>query len=108
MKSTPLHGHILCLIFSPSDSSLISNVTVGNLVSDHRLVKCHLDFTCPVISKTYSISYHRYHNIIFQSFCEDLANACFVPLPASMAADLYDQYICNLGGVLDRHALLIC
>ena len=108
-KSTRLHGHILCLILSPSDSSLISNVTVGNLVLDHTLVKkCDPDITCPAIPKIYSISYHRYHNIIFQSFCEDLANACFVPLPASMAAGLYDQYICNLGGVLDRHVLLIC
>ena len=54
-------GHILDLILSPSDSSFVSNVTVGEMVSDHAL-----------------------------------------------AADLYDQYISDLGGVLDRHAPLIC
>ena len=43
-----------------------------------------------------------------QSFCEDLANTSFVTSPASMAADLYDQYISDLGGVLDGHAPLIC
>ena len=38
-KSTHLHGYILDLILSPSDSSFICNVTVGDLVSDHALVK---------------------------------------------------------------------
>ena len=43
-----------------------------------------------------------------QSFCEDLANTSFVTSPAIMAADLYDQYFNYLGGMLDRHAPLIC
>ena len=34
--------------------------------------------------------------------CKDLANTSFVTSP-----DLYDQYISDLGGVLDRHAPLI-
>ena len=107
-KSPHLHGHILGLILSPSDSSFVSNVTVGELVSDHALVKCHLSFACPAIPKVDSISYRRYHKINMQSFCEDLANTSFVTSAASMAADLYDQSISDLGGVLDRHAPLIC
>ena len=43
-----------------------------------------------------------------QSFCEDLTNTSFVTSPASTAADLFDQYINGLGGVLDMHAPLIC
>ena len=74
-------------------------MAVGELVSDHTLVKCDLDFACPAIPKVDSISL---------SFCEDLANTSFVISPASMAADLYDQYISDLGAVLDRHAPLIC
>ena len=35
-------------------------------------------------------------------------NTSFVTSPASMAADLYDQYKSDLGCVLDRHAPLIC
>ena len=106
-KSTHLHGHILDLILSPSDSCFVSNVTVAEMVSDHALVKCHLDFACPAIPKVDSISYRRYHKINMQSFCEDLANTSFVTSPASTAADLYYQYISDLGGVLDRHAPLI-
>ena len=107
-KCTHLHGHILDLILSQSDSSFVINVTVGEMVSDHALVKCHLDLACPAISKVDSISYCRYHKINMQSFCEVLANTSFVTSPASTAADLYDQYISDLGGVLDRHAPLIC
>ena len=71
-------------------------------------MKCHLDFACLAISKVDSVSYRRYHKINMLNFCEDLANTSFVTSPASMAADLYDQYISDLGGVLDRHAPLIC
>ena len=75
-------------------------MTVGDLVSDHALVKCHLDFACPAIPKVNSISYSRYHKINMQSFCEDLASTSFVMSPTSIAADLYDQYISDLGCVL--------
>ena len=95
-------------MLSASDFSFVSYVTVGNLVSDHALMKCHLDFACPASPKVDSISYSRYHKINIQSFCEDLANTSFATSPSSTAADLYDQYISDLGGVLERHAPLIC
>ena len=80
----------------------------SDLVSDHSMIKSQLDFACPVITKVDRISYHRYHKINMHSFCKDLANTSFVTSPASMAAVPYDQYICDLVGVLDMHALLIC
>ena len=46
-KLAHFHGHILDLILHPSDSNFVSNVTDGDLVSDHALVKCRLDFACP-------------------------------------------------------------
>ena len=89
-KSTQLHGHKLDLTLSPNDFSFITNVTFGDLVSDHTLVKCHLFFACPWIPKVDSISYRRYHKISMQNFCMDLANTSFVTYPTSTAADLYD------------------
>ena len=62
-KPTHLHGHILDLILSPSDSNFMSDVTVCDFISDHPLGKCHLDFACPVLLKLSGISYHRYHKI---------------------------------------------
>ena len=66
-KSIHLYGPILDLILSPSDFSIISKVTVGDSVSDHTLVKCHLDFASPVIPKVDSISYCKHHKINMQS-----------------------------------------
>ena len=43
-----------------------------------------------------------------QKFCDDLANISFVLSPASTAADLYDQYVHDLGCLINRHAPLIC
>ena len=43
-----------------------------------------------------------------QSLCQDLTNTSFVTSTASRAADLYDQYITDLGGALDWRAPWIC
>ena len=47
-KCTHFHGQILDLILSVSDSSFTRNLTVGELVSGHALVKCHLDLSKPL------------------------------------------------------------
>ena len=103
-----MHGHILDLILGPSDSNFINDFTVGNLILAHALVKCHFDFACPLLPKVSGISYRRYHKIDMQKFCDDLANTFVVFSPASTAADLYDQYVHDLGCLVDRHAPLIC
>ena len=43
-----------------------------------------------------------------QKFCDDLANTSFILFPASTAADLYVQYLHDLGCLIDRHAPLNC
>ena len=65
-------------------------------------------FAFPVILKVDSIFNRRCHKINMQSFCEDLANTSFVTFPATVATDLYYQYISDISGVLDRHSPLIC
>ena len=99
---------VLDLILSPSDSNFISVVAVGDLISDHALVKCRLDFACPVLPKVSGISYRRYHKTDMQKFRDDFANTSFFLSPASTAADLYDQYVHDLGCLIERHAPLIC
>ena len=48
-KPTHLHGHILDLIHTSDDSSVVSNVRVREFISDHALVLGHLDFTKPSV-----------------------------------------------------------
>ena len=40
-------------------------------------------------------------------FCSDFRNTRFVMSPAVAAVDLYEQYVHDLGNLLDRHAPLI-
>ena len=40
-------------------------------------------------------------------FHSDLKNTFFIKFPADAVVDLYEQYVHNLGSVLDRHAPLI-
>ena len=40
-------------------------------------------------------------------FCSDLKNTSFVKSQADAVVDLYEQYVHDLGNVLDRHAPLI-
>ena len=91
-------------MLSPNDLNFVSNITFGDLFSDHALVKCCLDFACPALPKVGNISYCRYHKIDMQKFCDDLANISFAFSTASTAADFYDQYVHDLGYLLDRHA----
>ena len=39
-------------------------------------------------------------------FRSDLKNTSSVKSPADAVVDLYEQYVCELGNVLDRHAPL--
>ena len=41
--ATHLHGHILDLVLTPTDASIISNVRVAEFISDHALVLAQLD-----------------------------------------------------------------
>ena len=45
-KPTYLHGHTLDLILAPQNGSYSHNLKVCDFVSDHALVKCHIDFPC--------------------------------------------------------------
>ena len=53
------------------------------------------------------VQYRRYHRINMSAFHSDLKNTSFAKSPADDVVDLYEQYVNDLGNVLDRHAHLI-
>ena len=106
-KPTHLHGHMLDLILSPSDQDTIVDVKICDFVSDHALFKCTDVFPRQVADTPNKVQYRRYHHITMSDFCSDLKNSSIVKSPADAVVDLYEQYVCELGNVLDRHALLI-
>ena len=106
-KPTHLHGHILDLILSPSDQDTIADVKICDFVSDHALVKCSVAFPLKVVYTQNIVQYRRYHHINMFDFRLDLQNTSFVQSPADAVVDLYEQYVHDLGHVLDRHAPLV-
>ena len=95
------------LILSPSDQDIIVDVKIYDFVSDHALVKCTTDFSRQVAHTPNIVQYRRYHRINMSDFLSDLKNTSFVKSPADAVVDVYEQYIRDLGNVLDRHTPLI-
>ena len=101
---THLHGHILDLVLTPTEPTVVSNVRVGGFFSDHAVVHGQLDLLSPSAPKSKTVTFRMYHKINMQSLMCDLANCSFVTSPDSTVSALYEQYISDLSGLLDKHA----
>ena len=89
---------------SPSDQDTIADVKICDFVSDHALVKWTVAFPCQVAHTPNKVQYRRYHCINMSDFRKDLKNTSFVKSPVDAVVDLYEQYVHDLGNVLDKHA----
>ena len=99
--------HTLDILISPCDSDFVRNVSVGDFVSDHAAIRCHLDFSHPTTCIEKMVSYHRYYRIYVDQFHNVLSNIPFVLSPEGTAEELYDQYMVGVTQVLDKHAPVI-
>ena len=102
-----LHGHTLDTIMTPCDLNLISDVKVGNFISDLALVTCNMNYHSTTSLSTESVSFRQYPKIDMVKFCADLADSSFVNSPANTASALYDQNVSDLSSSVELHAPLI-
>ena len=105
--ATHLHGHILDLVLTPADASVISNVHIADFISDHVLALAQLDSVNPPSHKKQVVTFMRYHKIDLDSFCKDLENCSFIRCPGDTVSVLCEQYLDYLSKLLDKHALLV-
>ena len=105
--ATHLHGHILDLVLTPTDASVISNVRVAEFISDHALVLAQLDSVNPPSHKAKVVTFRRYHKIDMDSFRKDLGNSAFIKRPGDTVSGLCEQYLDDLSKLLDKHAPLV-
>ena len=82
-------------------------VDICEFISDDAVIKCAIDIACSPATCQTSISYRRYHRINMSDFRSDLKEMPFVKCPTNSVSQLYDQYVQDLGCVLDRHAPLV-
>ena len=57
---THLHGHILDLVLSPTEPTVVSNVRVGGFFSDHAVVHGQPDLLSPSAPKSNIVTFRRY------------------------------------------------
>ena len=105
--ATHLHGHILDLVLTPTDASVISNVRVAEFISDHALVLAQLDSVNRPSHKAKVVTFRRYHKIDMDSFRKDLGNSAFVKHPGDTVSVLCEQYLDDLSKLLDKYAPLV-
>ena len=101
---THLHGHILDLVVTPTEPTVVSNVRVGGFFSDHAVVHGQLDLLSPSAPKSNTVTFRRYPKINMQSLMCYLTNCSFAASPGSPGSALYEQHIRDLSGLLDKHA----
>ena len=78
-----------------------------DFVSDHAVVLGQLDLLSPSAPKSNTVTFRRYHKINMQSRMCDLAKCSFVASPGSTVSAIYEQYIQDLSGLLDKHAPMV-
>ena len=83
--ATHLHGHILDLVLTPTDTSGISNVRVAEFISDHALVLAQLDSVNHSSQKTDVVTFRMYHRTDLDSLRKDLGNCSFIRCPGNQS-----------------------
>ena len=102
---THLHGHILDLVLTPTEPTVVSNVRVGGFFSDPAVVHGQLNLLSPSPPKSNTVTFRRYHKINMHRLMCHLPNCSFVASPGSTVSDLYEQYIRSV--LLDKHAPMV-
>ena len=58
----------LGLVTSFSDSDFVWNVSVGNFITNHAVIRCQLDFSCPSTNIEQRVSYSWYPKVDIDHF----------------------------------------
>ena len=104
--ATHTHGHTLDLVISQRHAELhISNVRLGELISDHFSIKCNLSIVIDEPS-TRSVLMRKIKSINIDDFKDDLRSLDIVSNPNTDLNDLVKQYNSSLKSLLDKHAPL--
>ena len=101
---THIHNHILDLVPTLTEPTVVSNVRVVGFFFDHTIVHGQLDLVSPSAPISNTVTFQRYHKINMQNLMCDLPNCSFVASSGSTVSALYEQYIRDLSGLLDKHA----
>ena len=105
-SATHCRGNILDLVITPSTNSVITDVSVESLMTDHHAITCKMVYTKPrPLRKT--IEYRKYAAINTNVFAHDLNKSTLVTCPASDIDSLFEQYNTGIVSLMNKHAPII-
>ena len=97
------NGHMLDLVITRADDSIIKSTMVGVLFSDHHTISCVLNVGKPPLPKK-QICFRSYKKIDIPKFKEDLLKMPILTNPEPTLDNLLEQYNSNISAVVDTHA----
>jgi hypothetical protein len=101
--ATHKRGHTLDLIITRLCDDMVSNIVVGDLISDHNVVSCKLNIKRPLLP-TKKVRFRQLKSIDLDSFKADLLTLPLITNPEDSLDELVQQYNDGLAVVLDKHA----
>ena len=105
-SSTHCRGNILDLVISPVTGSVLTDVSVESLLTDHHVIMCKLVTAKPRPVRK-EIFYRKYASIGMKQFTRDLIDSPLVTSPADNIDSLCEQYMSQLLTIIDKHAPVI-
>lgn len=101
---THIHGHTLDLVITHSDDNLLTSTkTLTELLSDHSVISCTIDFPRPQISRT-SIKSRKTQDIDLKSLQQDILNSSLTVRNDSSLNTVTVNYHNTLKDLFDKHA----
>jgi exonuclease III len=99
-------GHILDLVITRADDTIMSSVETGSLISDHSIVHCKLATQQPP-RPTKTMKLRKWRNIQHEAVDNEIgASDLCTPVVATRSTDglLHEIYDSTLKAILDAHA----
>ena len=105
-SSTHCRCIILNLVIPPVTGSVLTDVSVESLLTDHHVIMCKL-VSAKLRPVRKEIFYRRYASIDMKQFARDPIDSPLVTPPVDDIDSLYEQYMSQLLTIIDNHAPVI-
>jgi len=102
-ETTHEDGHIIDLVITRHDDTLIKTTTVPTFFSDHGAIHIDMNATKPCVPQK-TITFRKYKTINHNVLCNELSTSDLVMSPSNDLNCLVSEYESSLRSLMDTHA----
>jgi len=100
-ERTHISSHIIDLVVKREGQTILGNLQVSSVLSDHFLVQADLLMSRP---RQKTVFYRKYDAINMDNFSDELLKSQLITDPCETLDTLFDLYNDSLKCLLDKHA----